>query len=168
MRNILVQELALYRDPALADLALVIAGNPVLWTGVAAGTILAEVGMVLAVVGPSRWVRNAAALAGAGLMAGLNLLMRLGGRVPMVLALVFLEWERLARGTWRTRAVVPATFAVVGAVNVAAYGAPLYGLTALVPGVLASMVILASRVDDTTVVDPVTPAVPVARQPSGR
>ncbi len=145
LRTILVQELALYRDPALADLALVIASHPVLWTGVAAGTLLAEVGMVLAVVGPTRWIRAAAALAGATTTAGLNLLMRLGGRVPMVLVLAFLEWERLARGSWRTRAVVPAAFLVVATVDVVSYGAPRHALSALVPGVLASLVVLTAR-----------------------
>jgi hypothetical protein len=91
MRNILVTENLLFRDPPLQEVALWIATEPWRWRLAAAGAVAGELVLVVAVVARRPWIRGLAALAGVGTLVGITLLMGLVGFPIVALGAVFAQ-----------------------------------------------------------------------------
>jgi hypothetical protein len=123
LRNILAMENLLLRDPPLQDVALWLASDPVLWQSAAAGTILGEAALIVAVLVRNPLIRIPAVIAGIGTIVGITLLMDLVGFPFIALGAIFIELGALVRAR-RTgdrfvlRLVLPsAGFIVVAAVT---------------------------------------------------
>jgi hypothetical protein len=89
MRNTLVMETLVLRDPALGGLGLWIAAEPWRWQLAAAGALLGEASLIGAVVTRARWLRALCLIAGAATVAGITLLMDLVGFPIVALLTVF-------------------------------------------------------------------------------
>ncbi len=131
MRNILASEVLIYetptlRGPALGDVAVWIAGTPLLWKGAAAFALVGEAALIGAVFVRTRWVRTTLVTLGLGTMVGITLLMGMVGFPVLVLALVFVDLDRIeparsatGRGLAFLGASMPlAVFLAIGAVAV--------------------------------------------------
>lgn len=104
LRNVLVQETFL-RSATLSAVAEWLAAEPWRWKAAAGAALLAEAGLILAVLAAG-WVRVAAVAMAAGLVLGMNLTMDLGGWANVLLIPVFIDWEALSRSSFR-RWLVP-------------------------------------------------------------
>lgn len=111
MRNVLVMEATVLRDPALEGLARWIATEPWRWKAAAAGAIAGEASLIWAVALPPSRVRSALIVAGAGTVAGITLLMDLIGFPIVLLCAVFISprtaIDALARGRSALRTLAP-------------------------------------------------------------
>lgn len=87
------------RDPAWETLGRWIAAEPWRWKPAAAGAIIGELALVLAVATRRLWVGRAAVLVGAATLAGIALLMDLAVFPLMILPVLFVECDRLV-ATW--------------------------------------------------------------------
>lgn len=93
MRNILISENLVLRNTTLPDVALWIAEEPWRWRGAAVATILTEALVVFGIVSRRPLLRAAGAFAAFGLLAGLNLLLALGGWPLLILTLTLVDWD---------------------------------------------------------------------------
>ena len=111
MRNVLVMESTVLREPALEGLARWIASEPWRWKAAAAGALAGEASLIWAVALPSSRVRSALVVAGAGTVAGITLLMDLVGFPIVLLCAVFISprtaIDALARGCSALRTLGP-------------------------------------------------------------
>jgi hypothetical protein len=123
LRNILVAENLLFRDPPLTGVALWIASEPWRWQLAAAGAVLGELVLVVAVLARRAAVRAVAAVAGVGTLVGITLLMGLVGFPIVALGAVFAEPGLLLR-RWREgvpwRLPLVATLLGIGALTATA------------------------------------------------
>jgi hypothetical protein len=142
MRNILTMENLVLRDTPLPEVALWISSEPWLWQSAAAGTILGEAALLVAVFARNPLIRVPAVIAGIGTVVGISLLMGLVGFPFVVLAAIFIEVDRAVDavrdgGDLWLRLVLPvAGVIIVGAVAVVDTGLwyttlPLVGFCAL-------------------------------------
>jgi hypothetical protein len=89
------------RDPAWETLGRWIAAEPWRWKPAAAGAIIGELALVLAVATRRLWVGRAAVMVGAATLAGIALVMDLAVFPLMILPVLFVECDRLVE-TWAT------------------------------------------------------------------
>lgn len=91
MRNILVPENLLFRNPPMGDLALWVASEPWRWQLAAAGAMVGELVLIVAVFIRRWWVRSTLGAVGAGTVVGITLLIGLVGYPIVALVAVFAE-----------------------------------------------------------------------------
>lgn len=106
MRNILASENLLLPTTTLPDVSLLIASQPVLWQTAALATVVGEAGLLLAVLIRRPAIRYPLIALAAALVAGLNLLMRVGGWVLLGLLPVLINWDDVWGLRRRTRTIV--------------------------------------------------------------
>lgn len=114
MRNILGAESLIFRDPPLADLALWIAEDPLRWQLAALAAIAGEALVIGAILTDRQPFRALLALAGAGTLVGITLLMGLIGFPIVALALALFQLEKVpypGRGRLRATALLLAAAA---------------------------------------------------------
>lgn len=153
MRNVLASEILIFetptlRGPILGDVAVWIAGVPVLWKAAAAGALIGEAVLVGAVFVRRWWLRTALVVLGVGTMVGITLLMGMVGFPIVVLALVFIDLDRLPLAKFASsppwldrRLIMPmAAFLIIGVVSALHRGNPLVAI----PVALSLVVILLS------------------------
>jgi hypothetical protein len=95
LRNIIVVETLLLRDPPLGDLGLWVAAEPWRWQLAALGTVVGEAVLVAALVVRRQPWRGLLVVAGVGTLVGITLLLDLVGFPLVVLAAVFLDVDAL-------------------------------------------------------------------------
>jgi hypothetical protein len=123
LRNILVMENLVLRDPPLPEVALWIASEPWLWQGAAAGAVIGEAVLVLAVLVRHPAIRIPAITAGIGTIVGMTLFMDLVGFPFVALAAIFAQPGDLVRArrpgeSLGSRLVLPAAgLAILAAVT---------------------------------------------------
>lgn len=113
MRNILVAQSLLFSDPVLSDLALWLSREPWTWQAAAAGALLGELALLGALVTRRAPLRALLVVAGIGTVVGITLLMGLVGFPIVVLGAVFVDGDRLVRGSVDLRARARAVLAPV-------------------------------------------------------
>lgn len=118
LRNILVAETLLLRDPPLGDLGLWIAAEPWRWQLAAFGTVVGEAALVLALVVRRQPWRGAIVVVGVSTLVGITLLMDLVGFPLVVIAAVMLDVDGLAAARGDGRRRVPAIAAAAAGLGV--------------------------------------------------
>lgn len=106
MRNILASENLLLPDTTLPGLSLFIASDPILWRITALAAVVGEAGLLVGVLSRRPVVRYPLIALAAALLAGMNLLMRVGGWVLLALLPLLINWDDLWKLARRTRAIV--------------------------------------------------------------
>jgi hypothetical protein len=131
------------RDPAWETLGRWIAAEPWRWKPAAAGAIVGELALVLAVATRRVWLGRAAVVAGAATVAGIALVMDLAVFPLMILPVLFVECDRLV-DIWSAqgRRLMPLAVPTAGCVALVAARLQVSDQIGVVLPVVAALVLI--------------------------